>query len=86
MLRNNARLDSLQPRYYGPYEVMDRTGPDVKIRIHKEVRNRSGRRYTRHKNKWVHLDRCKEYYRASEIVHPLGIKSSKLPKNQQGQS
>ena len=61
MLRNKARYDSLDIRYDGPYEVTDRVGPDVKIRIQKEVRNRNGRRYT--KNKWVHLDRCKEYSR-----------------------
>ena len=84
MLHNNARLDSLEPRYYGPYEVMDRTGPDVKIRIHKEVRNRSGRRYTRYKNKWVHLDRCKEYYRASEIVHPPRDQEFEAPKESTG--
>ena len=72
MARNNARHDSLDPRFYGPYEVMDRKGPDVKIRIPKGNKwERGGEvQYTRYKKKWVHLDRCKQYSPAPQLGTP----------------
>ena len=72
MVRNNARHDSLDPRFYGPYEVMDRKGPDVKIRIPKGNKwERGGElQYTRYKKKWVHLDRCKQYSPAPQLGTP----------------
>ena len=38
MLWNCARHDALDPRNDGPYEVLDKKGPDVKIRIRKQAR------------------------------------------------
>ena len=40
--------DSLAPRFDGPYTVIRRKGPNVKLRL-----------ATR--DKWVHLNHCKEY-------------------------
>ena len=62
MLRNETRQDSLDPRYNGPFEVLDRKGPDVKLKIGGMIRENSGGRRPRVIKKWVHLDRCKEYY------------------------
>ena len=70
MLRNDARHDSLDPRYDGPFEVTDRRGPDVKLDIRREVRDRTGRQQTRHRNKWAHLDRCKEYFSSPVEIVP----------------
>ena len=72
MLWNSARHDALDPRYDGPYEVLDKKGPDVKIRIRKQARNNRGSRI-RDREKWVHLDRCKVYSGNSPVVvnYPL---------------
>ena len=48
MLKVNARTNALEPRFEGPYEVIDRKGPDVKLRRRKKI-------------KWHHLSRCKFY-------------------------
>ena len=48
MLKRNNLQDSLAPRFDGPYSVIRRKGPSVKLRL------------TR-RNKWVHLNHCKIY-------------------------
>ena len=69
MLRNDSKHDSLDPRYRGPYEVMDREGPNVQLHIQREVKDRNGRVSIRHGNKWVHLNRCKEYYSVQSFIY-----------------
>ena len=70
MLRNNARHDSLDPRYNGIFEVTDRKGPNVKLSIKREMNGRHGERYSKYRNKWVHLNRCKEYLSPTLVVNP----------------
>ena len=48
MLKVSARSDALEPRFEGPYEVLDRRGPDVKLKRQRKI-------------KWHHLSRCKLY-------------------------
>ena len=48
MLKRSMVQDSLAPRFDGPYTVIRRKGPNVKLRL-----------ATR--DKWVHLNHCKEY-------------------------
>ena len=49
MLKVSARSDALEPRFEGPYEVLDRRGPDVKLKRQRKI-------------KWHHLSRCKLYW------------------------
>ena len=74
MLRNDARHDSLDPRYHGPYELLDRKGPEVKLSIRKETENSKGKQHMTYRNKWVHLDRCKEFLSASQPSRPTSVK------------
>ena len=48
MLRKSVIQDSLSSRFSGPFEVVERKGPDIKLQI-------------RRKNKWIHLDNVKRY-------------------------
>ena len=48
MLKRNRLQDSLAPRFDGPYSVIGRNGPSVKLRLTSQ-------------NKWVHLNNCKIY-------------------------
>ena len=60
MLCNVARHDSLEPRYYGPFEVIDRKRPDVKLHIKREVWDGTGKQRMRLRNKWIHLDSARK--------------------------
>ena len=57
---------------------MDREGPNVQLHIQREVKYRNGRVSIRHGNKWVHLNRCKEYYSAQSVTHSTTTTSQKL--------
>ena len=48
MLKSNITKDSLSPRYDGPFLVIERRGPDVKLRLTNKYR-------------WVHLNNVKKY-------------------------
>ena len=48
MIKRNQAKDSLSPRFDGPFDVLERKGPNVKLRL------------TR-RDKWVHLDHVKRY-------------------------
>ena len=48
MLRRNKTEDSLFPKFDGPFDVLWRKGPNVKLRLP-------------HRDKWVHLDHVKRY-------------------------
>ena len=63
LLRNNARKDSLSVRFHGPYVVLARRGPNVKIN-------------TGPKEKWVHLDRCNRYGRETELKDSTPLEST----------
>ena len=67
MLLNETRQDSLDPRYDGPFEVLERKGPDVKLKVGKSFQEGNGGSHREFVNKWVHLDRCKEYHASSMI-------------------
>ena len=67
MLRNCARHDALDPKYDGPFEVLARSGPDVKIKIRRSNQTVSSYQM-RERTKWVHLNRCKIYRGDSHIV------------------
>ena len=58
MLRRNKTEDSLAPRFAGPFEVLQRNGPNVKLRL------------TR-RDKWMHLDHVKEYLGSSPSLVPI---------------
>ena len=57
MLKSGQLKDSLSPRYTGPYEVVERRGPDVKVRL-------------KRRDKWVHIDNTKRF-RGSEDLTDL---------------
>ena len=38
MLKVNARTEALDPRFEGPYEVIDRKGHEVKVRRRKKIK------------------------------------------------
>ena len=63
LLRNNARKDSLEPRFIGPYLVLYHKGSIVKLNLN-----------SRHK--WVHLDRCKRFGGEVEQIIALPQDSS----------
>ena len=63
LLRNNARKDSLEPRFLGPYLVLEHKGSIVKLNLN-----------SRHK--WVHLDRCKRFGVEVEQIIALSQDSS----------
>ena len=48
MIRRNKVEDTLSPRFDGPFEVVQRRGPNVKLHL-------------RRKDKWVHLNHVKRY-------------------------
>ena len=54
MLRNNAIHDSLDPNYDEPFEVFDRKGPNIKLHVRRQWKNRTGRQNAKHSCKWVH--------------------------------
>ena len=60
MLKRNSRGDTLEPRFDGPYEVMERKGPDVKLKM-------------RRKDKWHHLSRCKLYLEGTTTLIPRHV-------------
>ena len=45
-LKRQRRIDSLAPRFDGPYEVLARRNSNVKLKLPR-------------RDKWIHLDRCK---------------------------
>ena len=48
MLKSGQLRDSLSPRYTGPYRVLQRRGPDIKVRLER-------------RDKWVHVDNVKRF-------------------------
>ena len=64
MLKRNMLQDSLAPRFDGPYTVIGRKGPNVKLRL-----------ATR--DKWVHLNHCKEYVGGQPAVVQIRRRSGK---------
>ena len=48
MLKRNTIADSLTEKYSGPFEVLEKRGPDVKLRLS-------------HGDKWVHMDNVEKY-------------------------
>ena len=48
MLKSGQLKDSLSPRYTGPYRVLQRRGPDIKVRLER-------------RDKWVHVDNVKRF-------------------------
>ena len=48
MLKSGQLKDSLSPRYTGPYRVLQRRGPDIKIQLER-------------RDKWVHVDNVKRF-------------------------
>ena len=57
MLRRNAVGDSLTEKYHGPFRVLERRGPDVKVRLDR-------------RDNWVHMDNVKKYVRNNpEAMH-----------------
>ena len=59
MLKRNNLQDSLAARFDGPYSVLGRKGPSVKLRL-------------RRRDKWVHLNHCKIYIGNEPTVIPIG--------------
>ena len=59
MLKIGARGDALEPRFEGSYEVIDRRGPDVKLKRQRKI-------------KWHHLSRCKLYLGNTLTLVPPG--------------
>ena len=47
-LKRQARVDSLTPKFDGPYQILVRREANVKLRLPR-------------RDKWVHLDNCKRY-------------------------
>ena len=58
LLKNEPRLDGLEPHFRGPYSVIERMGVNVKINID------GG------KQKVVHMNRCKAYHPPTEVCIP----------------
>ena len=59
MLKRNRLQDSLAPRFDGPYSVIGRNGPSVKLRLTSQ-------------DKWVHLNHCKIYAGNEPAVVQIG--------------
>ena len=59
MFKRNRVQDSLSPRYDGPFEVLERSGPDVKLKLET-------------KDRWVHLDNVKRYSGSGHATVPEG--------------
>ena len=72
LLRRNAREDSLVPRFDGPYQVLARREADVKLRL-------------THRDKWVHLDHCKQYEGTVPITFQTPVTQTTEPKALMGQ-
>ena len=47
--------------------MLERKGPDVKLKLGRSSQEGNGGRQRKFVNKWVHLDRCKEYHSSSMI-------------------
>ena len=58
MVRRNKTQDSLSPRFDGPFEVLQRRGPDVRLRL-------------RSKDKWIHLNNVKKYVGPEPAMVPV---------------
>ena len=60
MLRRNIHQDSLAPRFDGPFVVLKRKGPNVKLRLST-------------RDKWVHLNHCKVYKKMEPSIIQTSI-------------
>ena len=70
MLRRNTISDGLTEKFNGPYEVLGRRGPDVKVRLNR-------------RDRWIHIDNVKKYVRNTpgliQIEESLADGSQEIP-------
>ena len=71
MLKRSLVQDALSPRYDGPFQVIKRRGPDVKVRVAA-------------KDRWVHLNNVKRYSEPARMMVHGTVQTEERNQNMTG--